>query len=104
MYNVTAAPITLSNVFRVILDPTEYKQTHIFLKCLHSETHHEFGFNAEVFMSSYGDVFLHNAEVIETTQKKTTAMCPQVKVQLFTCEPTTQHTKSIRLSVSTSLG
>lgn len=39
-------------------------------------------------MSSDGDVFLHDAEVIEPTEQKTTAVRPQVEVHLFTCEPT----------------
>lgn len=43
-------------------------------------------------MSSDGDVFLHDAEVIEPTEQKTTAVCPQVEVHLFTCEPTYTNT------------
>ncbi len=39
-------------------------------------------------MSSDGDVFLHDAEVIEPTEQKTAAVCPQVKVHFFTREPT----------------
>lgn len=47
-------------------------------------------------MSSDGDVFLHDAEVIEPTEQKTTAVCPQVKVHLFTCEPTYTNTRSVQ--------
>lgn len=51
-------------------------------------------------MSSDGDVFLHDAEVIEPTQQKTAAVRPQVKVHLFTCEPT--HTFILSDSAGTS--
>lgn len=52
-------------------------------------------------MSSDGDVFLHDAEMIEPTEQKTTAVCPQIKVHLFTCEPTNTQIQ-FRLSDSTS--
>lgn len=82
MYNITADTINSANKLILVFEAG--------LSALkgHYEAYHEFGLDEEVFMSSEGDVFLHDAEVIEPTEQKTAAVCPQVKVHFFTCEPT----------------
>lgn len=40
------------------------------------DTHHEFRFDQEVFVSPNWNVFLHEAEVVEATQQQPTAVHP----------------------------
>ena len=46
-----------------------------------------FGLDQHGFMSSGGDVFLHDAAVIKATQQEAKAVHPQVEVHLLTHVP-----------------
>lgn len=54
---------------------------------LRSHTNHVFGSDEEIFVPANWNVFLHEAEVVEATDKQPAAAHPQVKVQLLATVP-----------------
>ena len=63
------------------------------------DTHHEFRFDQEVFVSPDWNVFLHEAEGVEATQQQPTAVHPQIKVHLFTAI-SAHRSKTVRTLVT----
>lgn len=51
------------------------------------DTHHEFRFDQEVFVSPNWNVFLHETKVVEATQQQPTTVHPQIEVHLLTAIP-----------------
>lgn len=54
---------------------------------LSSHTNHVLGPDEEVFVAAHWNVFLHEAEVVEATDKQPAAAHPQVEVQLLGAVP-----------------
>lgn len=47
-------------------------------------THHDFWLNDKVLLSSNLNMFLHDTVVVEAADEQATAVCPQIKIYIFT--------------------